>query len=1471
MSELEWTRTEIWPPGPEGVFSGRAPAGAFAARADLFDPKEALPPEGQPLCVFILEATVLNYVPRPAVDDDSPYSDFAYDDEDDEGDEEEGEGEKRDKNLQGRTPPSGWKDIVRASQSCTIIKGVLPCGASAAIVVRDFRPHLFVEIPEDVAADGRAGEWAQSVASQVRADLGLSPHVLRERNAIAVEVVRRSKVYKFHPSPKDPTRHAEFHFARITFPNGLMRRSAAYKLLERRFTVEEWNLDEDFGFHDAIDVPPNAWCVIPAGKFRRAEGRGCKRTLRQFEFEASSFRDLLPVPAYLAKMSGSPPLPIREEDLPPLLSAFFDIEVASQSASEFPNAAHPHAEITTISIAFAWVGTSLPPALLRKGGAKDETVERFIRAELDARFEASDLRQERADFASSRAGRVALRSRRREDLSARVFDEAVETDPGLDSEPESEGEEAGWSSAEKKLRDKHLKNVREECEAASTYPWPSTGRNMRARSRVELVDPDACERLGRAAESARPGVSLNRAFLHVTMVNTRCASRPELGRVPCGPVHGVVVENYDTEKGMLMAFRDYVRLVMDVDGIRGYNVLGFDWPYMFKRADMHGVGREFRRLSHIIDHEIRPRQKRSKLTTEITLVDGLNCVDLYQVVQETLNSKMDGYKLENVARYYGLMGKHDVSFKHVIAAHTGEGCGAATAEVRSAWKGVVAGYCAQDANLCISISRAMKSEVGWAQAAKIMRTKPSKMWSAGQQPRVVHMMLWWAHRRSFILNNLSKPPPSFTTGGGGGGGGGDRKRGRPSEGRAADEDGDGQDEDGDDDDDDEDQILQLVETEGISYEEAAKRVAKRKNRFEGGSVLEPTVGFYEDDGDDVVETPDWEVRTFTHADGETQITQAVNRSTGKIANIGRDGFIVCEDFASLYPSMMIGMNLCLCTLLRDGEDVERLRASGVRVDEYRIGSSVYRFARNVSSVLPELLLDLKAARKAKKNQMKEAEESGDVMMALICNLMQLFYKIAMNSVYGAVGAAKDRGMYSCPPIAAVITYLGREHVHEAKRIATELRVPGLIEQLPCEVIYGDTDSIFVKVPRPCMSWLRTFRARRGRSDELDRPTFTHEERVTHAHEVGERIAEVCNALYKERGEKSVQLEFEKTIRVMLLWMKKQYGTLYVESLQDAVAGKFKLDVKGLAGKKRDREPITANAQMQALETLLKGDIERAWLIIRRVMLRMARGHVTKEDILIAKRIDNKVVSLRAAPPAHVSVVWHLEKQMPGQEPSRGQYVKYWLSAKAEPDRAVPPESVFRAYVQSAIESVKLKKEKIRAKPQLFKMERSQEASRAAFSRFFTGKEPVKKTIEEEAKEDVEHRIREHMKGDDQTLHARSEWEEIDMPDLFKYMGRMIGCFRVVLKFTKYGIALEELYDKCLRIATKVLHSRGYRITESQKRAADIGNSQMRVAMHKMLSGMGEVATKSRDVDVSLARCGVGIAAGASRSSAQRKK
>ena len=63
----------------------------------------------------------------------------------------------------------------------------------------------------------------------------------------------------------------------------------------------------------------------------------------------------------------------------------------------------------------------------------------------------------------------------------------------------------------------------------------------------------------------------------------------------------------------------------------------------------------------------------------------------------------------------------------------------------------------------------------------------------------------------------------------------------------------------------------------------------------------------------------------------------------------------------------------------------------------------------------------------------------------------------MNSVYGFLGASK--GFLPCVPIAASVTATGRNMIELTAKKAVEL-LPG------SEVIYGDTDSVMVRMNLP---------------------------------------------------------------------------------------------------------------------------------------------------------------------------------------------------------------------------------------------------------------------------------------------------------------------------------------------------------------------------------------------------------------------
>ena len=147
--------------------------------------------------------------------------------------------------------------------------------------------------------------------------------------------------------------------------------------------------------------------------------------------------------------------------------------------------------------------------------------------------------------------------------------------------------------------------------------------------------------------------------------------------------------------------------------------------------------------------------------------------------------------------------------------------------------------------------------------------------------------------------------------------------------------------------------------------------------------------------------------------------------------------ITALDFEGLYPSIMIAHNLCYSTIV-DNPKYDNL--PGVTYEDH----GKYRFAQNVESLLPAILIDLKQFRKKAKKDMAAAKGTP---MYHVYNGKQLAYKISMNSVYGFTGASK--GMLPLVAIASTVTGQGRFMIQQSKEYVEE-HFPG------SKVRYGDS-------------------------------------------------------------------------------------------------------------------------------------------------------------------------------------------------------------------------------------------------------------------------------------------------------------------------------------------------------------------------------------------------------------------------------
>jgi DNA polymerase elongation subunit (family B) len=217
--------------------------------------------------------------------------------------------------------------------------------------------------------------------------------------------------------------------------------------------------------------------------------------------------------------------------------------------------------------------------------------------------------------------------------------------------------------------------------------------------------------------------------------------------------------------------------------------------------------------------------------------------------------------------------------------------------------------------------------------------------------------------------------------------------------------------------------------------------------------------------------------------------------------------VACVDYSSLYPSSMISQNYCHSSKVWAKEydltgklvkeEGEKDRAGnyiyyGLSNYEYvevefdtfewrrnparpaakavktKVGKRVVCWAQlpnNEKSVMPSILMELLKAREDTK---KKAKKAGDPFMANILDKRQLAYKVTANSLYGQCGA-RTSTFYE-KDVAASTTATGRMSITYARRIIEEIYADRVCEtknhgmvMTNAEYVYGDSVAGFTPV------------------------------------------------------------------------------------------------------------------------------------------------------------------------------------------------------------------------------------------------------------------------------------------------------------------------------------------------------------------------------------------------------------------------
>jgi DNA polymerase delta subunit 1 len=348
--------------------------------------------------------------------------------------------------------------------------------------------------------------------------------------------------------------------------------------------------------------------------------------------------------------------------------------------------------------------------------------------------------------------------------------------------------------------------------------------------------------------------------------------------------------------------------------------------------------------------------------------------------------------------------------------------------------------------------------------------------------------------------------------------------------------------------------------------------------------------------------------------------------------------ITALDFESLYPSIMMAHNLCYSSYVMDEKRYGAV--PGITYETFKIGDRTYKFAQDVPSLLPAILLELKQFRKQAKRDMAAATG----FMKEVYNGKQLAYKISMNSVYGFTGAGK--GILPCVPIASTTTSKGRAMIEETRNYV-EKHFPG------AKVRYGDTDSVMV---------------------EFDVGDRKGEEAIAYSWEVGERAAEECSALFKKPN----NLELEKVYWPYFLYSKKRYAAKLWTQGKDGKMHMDYIDIKGLQVVRRDNTPHVREVCKELLDVVLtSSDPGPPKELAKERAIELLSGDVPNDKLVLSQsladtyKVAGKNVSVTSAESvninqSHVQVVTKMRQRKPGSEPQSGDRVPYLLTKTQDP-------------------------------------------------------------------------------------------------------------------------------------------------------------------------------------------------------------
>ncbi len=1102
------------------------------------------------------------------------------------------------------------------------IFGVNEAGKTYSLIAEGYKPFFYVMVND---------KWTITMKEGFLSHLKGKMGKFYQDSITECKIIKRKKLYGFDGGKEH--KFILFEFANLNafnkaknfwysgYENGHTLLENGYRFYDTDIKLYEANIPPLLRFFHIKDISPSGWIAIP--KKKATENKGELKSVNcDFEFK-TNYKNIIP-------------LNDKETRVPYKIMSF-DIE-ASSSHGDFPVPIKTYKKLATNIIEYFET---------LKMEMTHELCKNILRRIILAAFGYENMDQidlvypkvsPKSKEDVEKLCEIWLESQVRNFKATNDFNEANTLESMFEKMSAEDEEDGSEHKYIKSYTDKKATIVDIICDKKFEREGKLNELNISLNAKFPKLEGDKCTFIG--STFMNYGNS-EPHFNHCIVLNS-CSDMP---------IDNSVIESYDTEREVLLAWQKLVQKE-NPDIIIGYNIFGFDYEFMFRRAEENNCVEEFLKLSRNKDEICGTKEKDSgkwkieESTLQIASgqhdlrfikMNGRLQVDLYNFYRREAN--LISYKLDYVAGNF--IGDFVKSIETID-----NNC----SQIKTVnMTGLLVGSYVHFEEIGHSVDY-------YADGAKYIVTEVDKkngkfIINATVNPDLVNKKVRWCLAKDDVT-----PKDIF----------------RMTNGTA----------------DDRSVIAKYCIQDCNLVHYLFNKSDILTGFIEMAKICSVPINFLVMRGQGIkltsyVAKKCREKRTLMPVIEKGGLDEGYEGAIvlDPKCDLYLDNPVACVDYASLYPSSMISENLShdskvwtreydlAGNLIEEwGEKDENgvyiydnlpgYEYVDINYDTYRYhrkhpkaaaekikcGYKMCRFAQPFGEgegIMPSILKEL---LKARKDTRKLIPQQTDEFMKNVLDQRQLGYKVTANSLYGQCGA-KTSTFYE-KDIAACTTATGRKLLTYAKRIIEECYGNKICETskygkvlTKAEYIYGDTDSVFF-----------TFNLQ-----TLDGKPIRGKEALEITIEIAQEAGHLASTFLKGPHD----LEYEKTFMPFCLLSKKRYvGMLY-----ETDPNKGKRKEMGIVLKRRDNAPIVKDIYGGIIDILMKKqNIQEAIDFLKSCLQNIVDEKYAMDKLIITKSLRSGYKNPQSI--AHKVLADRITARDPGNKPGPGDRIPFvYISTK----------------------------------------------------------------------------------------------------------------------------------------------------------------------------------------------------------------